>query len=310
MQSDKQKVNTWKRQILTMFVGKPLAGFIIRKAKSILPKDKWFIAYRAKSNLDLANFTLNNFTVINPPQGKFFADPFLVKTESKNYIFFENYDYSTNKGVISYVEIKHNGNFTSSEVALEKEYHLSYPHIFSLNNKFYMIPETCNNKTIELYEAVEFPHKWEMKNILIENIIASDTTIFHHNNKYWLFTNISTPKNPSTWDKLYLFHSDSLYGNWIAHLKNPIVSDIKTSRPAGNLFRLNGDIIRPSQDSSIRYGYALNFNRIDILSEENYKETLIKKVTPDSLPYNQAVHTFNCNDDFEVIDGIRNEKYL
>ena len=41
-----------------------------------------------------------------------------------------------------------------------------------------------------------------------------------------------------------------------------VKSDVRGSRPAGALFEWNGDVYRPAQDSSGRYGYAISINRI------------------------------------------------
>ena len=67
----------------------------------------------------------------------------------------------------------------------------------------------------------------------------------------------------------FLFHSEKLHSSeWIAHPKNPVVSDVTKSRPAGNIFNYNGKLIRPSQNSAKRYGYGIVYNEILILNEK------------------------------------------
>ena len=61
---------------------------------------------------------------------------------------------------------------------------------FGENPTFYMIPETKQNKTIELYQCNEFPHKWEFLKTLMVNVEAVDSTLFEHMGKWWLFTNL------------------------------------------------------------------------------------------------------------------------
>jgi hypothetical protein len=46
---------------------------------------------------------------------------------------------------------------------LERSYHLSYPFIFRWGSDIFMIPETSDNRTVEVYRAVEFPGKWELE---------------------------------------------------------------------------------------------------------------------------------------------------
>ena len=55
----------------------------------------------------------------------------------------------------------------------------------------------------------------------------------------------------------------------------------------------------------MRYGYALNFNRVDVLNEYDYKETLIKTIKPEFIEDNLAIHTFNSNKFYNVIDGMK-----
>ncbi|OGI04106.1 MAG: hypothetical protein A2Y25_11440 [Candidatus Melainabacteria bacterium GWF2_37_15] len=278
-----------------IFFIKLATRMFLQKAKNKFLKEQWFIAFTNK---------FHSFNIINPPKNRFFADPFLIQNKQKTYIFFEDYYYEKNKGVISYMEILSNGAFSKPKTVLEKDYHLSYPFVFEEYGKFYMIPETLGNRTIELYEAVDFPEQWKLKKVLFRDINAVDSTLLKYNGKYWLFTNIAE-KAGYLCDELFLFYSDSLFGQWISHPKNPIVSDVRTARCAGKIFIYNGDLIRPSQETSIRYGYSLNFNKIESLSEKAYKEKTIRKIKPESIKGNLAVHTYNSENGFEIIDGMK-----
>lgn len=309
-------IDRWKYRILselgkssftelsTLEKAKFLCVFGKRAIESSCLKEQWFIAFRKKVSFNPSSFTDYDFTVITPPAERFFADPFAITVDDKDYIFFEDLAYSTNKGVISCIEIDKNGNYSEPKVVLERDYHLSYPFVFIQDSKIYMIPETIGNKTIELYEAEDFPYKWKFKKVLFKDIQAVDATILNYNQKYWLFANMPNADG-SMLEDLHLFYSDSIFGNWEAHPQNPVISDMKSSRPAGRIFYHNGNIIRPSQETSVRYGYALNFNRIDILTETAYKETKISKIKPEFITANHAVHTYNSSRNFEVIDGLK-----
>ncbi len=140
---------------------------------------------------------------------------------------------------------------------------------------------------------------------LMENIQAVDSTIFYYQNKYWLFANIAQNEGSSFWDELFLFYSEHLETkNWIPHPMNPIISDVRKSRPAGNIFIRDGIIIRPSQDCSKRYGYGVKLNEITILNENEYKEIEIDSIKPDWNNQVKGVHTFNHNQNFTIIDAI------
>ncbi len=57
-----------------------------------------------------------------------------------------------------------------------------------------MMPETAENKTIEVYRCVEFPYRWELAVTLMTNVNAVDATLVEHENRWWLFVNICENK--------------------------------------------------------------------------------------------------------------------
>jgi len=168
-----------------------------------------------------------------------------------------------------------------------------------------MIPETAQNRTVEVYKCKNFPNEWELECKLMKNVFAYDATLFEHNDTWWLFANISEHDSASTWDELCLFSSDNpLSDDWQPHPMNPIVSDIRSARPAGKIFRKNGRIYRPSQNSSCRYGYALNFSEILELTKTTYKERVVECLEPDWDPSIIGLHTFSASGELTVIDAI------
>jgi hypothetical protein len=256
----------------------------------------WFLAYRRLN--DDATWQL-----LIPPADRFFADPFLVETSGRAFLFFEDYLYDQNKGVISYVELLSNGTATEPTRALECDYHLSYPFLFQHNGTQYMIPETMDSNRIELYRAASFPDRWELDRILIDNIHAVDATLVEHDGKHWLFCNVA-PEGGGSSEELHIYYSESgPLGPWLPHQQNPVISDVRRSRPAGHFFIRNGELIRPSQDCSVRYGYGLNLNRVECLTTTVYKEVLVEKITPDWLSNRcLATHTLNYSANYEVRD--------
>jgi hypothetical protein len=286
-----------------------LANVALRFARAhhdvLCYNEQWRIAFRKLriADLDSIDLTSAGFTIVTPPDSSSFADPFIVKENGINYIFFEEYSFRRRKGAISYITVDDEGNVSASKIALQRDYHLSYPMLFQWRDSYYMIPETRQNGTIELYHAVKFPTRWELEKVLFHDVQAVDPTLFQHAGKFWLFTNMSV-SGGSTVDELFLFYSESPLGKWLPHPKNPIVSDVRRARPAGRLFWLNGSLYRPSQEGSIRYGHAVNLNRVDVLSENEYLETPVKLLTPDWLDGNLKTHTFNFNEDLAVVDAM------
>jgi hypothetical protein len=104
------------------------------------------------------------------------------------------------------------------------------------------------------------------------------------------------------WDELHLYFADSPLGPWKPHARNPIVSDVRTARPAGRLFTLNGALFRPSQDSSHRYGYGAIINIVTEVSATAYKESPVLKFSPDQDNDLLGIHTVNMTEEMTVFD--------
>lgn len=282
-----------------------------RVVQKMFYKDHWDLLYKFNSG-ESDSSSFSEFKFLTAPSDRDWADPFVISEDHKHYIFIEEMPYKTNKAHLSVLELNNKGDLLRSTKILEKDYHLSYPFVFKHEDVYYMIPETGQNKTIELYKCSMFPYKWEFVMNLMENVYAADVTLFYHNNKWWLFCCMdNTGKNVGMLDELYLFYSEDLFtSNWQSHPQNPVSTSSKTARPAGRIFIKNGKIYRPSQDSSGIYGRGININEITTLSETAYVETLVKKMLPASGDELKGVHTFNFTDKIMLIDGFRYNKRI
>jgi hypothetical protein len=275
--------------------------------KRKLYEDKWILMYTFDTDMPRS---LQAYKKIVPPRDRFWADPHILHHHGKNYVFIEEYIYNKNKGHLSVIEIDERGNYTNPVVILEKETHLSYPFVFKWDKKFYLIPESVETRTIELYEAIEFPFKWKHKLNLMEDVGAVDTTLIYKDNKWWLFVGIAEDKNLADHNdsayntEVFLFYSNDLFTkDWQPHPMNPIVSDVRNARPAGSIIEKDGKILRPAQDCSIRYGYSVNINEIITLSETTYSEKTISSITPSEKGI-YGVHTIANENNLTILDAV------
>lgn len=290
------------RRLLSYLKRPKLFQRLWKKFLSLFYFEQWSLLV-SKANDD-APFSWDNFKLLVPPKDYFWADPFPWQVNGEDYIFYEELPYSTNKGYISCMKLGGSLEILSNEVVLERPYHLSYPFLFEYERHLYMLPETRQNRTIEIYRCERFPNKWEKAGALIANIEAVDATLLEFNDKWWLFTNVVKPGG-NAYDSLYLYHSDSpISDKWTPHPHNPVILDIKYARPAGRIFKQDEYLIRPSQDCSARYGYAINFNRIDQLSETDYKETPLTHFAPPKGNLKiLSTHTWNKSGNLHTIDA-------
>ena len=269
--------------------------------------DQWVILTARKLSMNKLEWSA--FKPLIPPPDRYWADPFIYEEGNRCYVFIEEKIYQTGLGHITCFELDTNGDLISNKIILKRPYHLSYPFLFKYQDQLYMLPETAGNRTLEVYRCVRFPYQWGFVKNLMQDIYAVDATLLEYENKWWLFTNVKQTDNSSSLDKLYLFWADNpLSQNWTPHPLNPVVNDARTARPAGNIFFRNGNLIRPSQDNSVRYGKVLNFNRITKLSEIEYKEECVVRFEPPHRTKILATHTFNKNGDLTIIDAVIRRK--
>lgn len=263
--------------------------------------DQWVLGYDIQPGRDTPAESFHQFRVIKPPKDRFLADPFVVRRGDRFYIFVEDYPYSTERGHLAVLEMDMQGRYTDPRPILQKDYHLSYPFIFQWNGDDYMIPETHENRTVDLYKCTAFPDKWEFVKTLIPDLRAVDATVFEKDGRWWMF--VSVDEFGPLHDELYIFSSDSLLGTWTPHPQNPVKSDIRSARPAGHVFKRGDTYYRPSQDCSVTYGYAIVINRIDRLDEQGYRETEITRIYPQWHPGLSATHTLNHAGELTIVDG-------
>jgi len=280
-------------------LGLRLVGEAVRR---VFSDDQWMLLFSLDKDVTDG---LANFIPMKPPRGAFWADPHVFRVGGKRSIFIEEFSAAKNKGRISVIEMDARGNWKPPAPILEKDYHLSYPFVFEWDGKIFMVPESRANRTIDLYECAEFPHKWIFKQSLMKNISAVDTTLVRHADKWWMFTALAEVEAAAPNVELFLFYADDLLGEWTPHPRNPIVSDVKRARPAGSFFLRDGKLLRPSQDCSHSYGYGFDLNEVETLTETDYRERRVTSIRPDWDKKILGAHTYAHCDDLTVIDALR-----
>ncbi len=263
--------------------------------------DQWFLLY---ANDPSHSNSIHQFKKLIPPVDRFWADPHLIIKDGRVYIFVEELFFTHRKGHIAVIEMGSSGNWLPSRKVLEEKYHLSYPFVFEHEQKIYMIPETGENNSVDLYECLEFPDRWQFKMRLLNGVDAKDTTLIHQSGKWWLFTGITEHQGASPEVNTHIFYADELLTNqWTPHRLNPVVSDVTNARPAGRLFWKDGKLYRPTQNCSHIYGYGININEVTILSEDDFVEHHVAEIKPLWHDRIMATHTYTHYDGWIFIDA-------
>ncbi len=265
-------------------------------------RGKWFLGLRLLGDTQGVPPDMTGFRIIAAPPGRFYADPFLLEHNGRHFLLFEDGSLADGKGRIVYCEIYEDTSVSLPAVALERDYHVSYPFPFVTEDQLLMVPETSDRSAIEVFRAKGFPGAFTPCCTLMKDCRLVDPTIVRWAGKLWLFAH-TDPRVRSDFEGLHLFYADGVFGPWHPHPMNPVVCDAGSARPAGAVFELDDRLVRPAQDCSLRYGHQIVFNCIEQLDLSAYREREIGRITSEWLPDSVATHTYNRSSRFEVVDG-------
>lgn len=235
------------------------------------------------------------YHLLRATQKKWYADPFCIEQGEKVFVFFEVMD-QTGKGKIG-VSSYEEGAFGPVFSVLEEPFHLSYPNVFFYDGKYYMIPETCQARQMRLYEASDFPYKWELKKVLAEDLCVVDTSILTSEDELVLYTRENTAEGKCRW-----FSLDCQSWN----MQEFEMGGQQDERPGGNAFAIGEDVIRPLQDCSRVYGEKIWLYAAP-KEMPRLPEKLLGEVSADCVAVRggkkyERMHTLNRTENYEVID--------
>jgi hypothetical protein len=260
------------------FIGGMVVG-IKRGVPFVTQREQWTIGiYRSNSPFhfnELQGWINPLFRAedVTDVSAKFVADPFLVKEGDAWNLFFEVYNNETQQGDLAVATSTNTWTWKYEKLILDEPFHLSYPYVFQSDGEYYLIPESFEDNSIRLYKADEFPAKWSFVKTLVEGRDFVDNSIVFYNNKWWLFSSVTSN------DKLYLHYADSLTSLWKEHPQSPIVvGDVHKSRPSGRLLVYDGKLYRFTMDIDPPIGtHQVMAYEITEITPTSYSEKLAQQ---------------------------------
>ena len=239
-----------------------------------------------------------------PPPDGFLADPFAVAyPDGRLVILAEALSWQEGRGRIVAFESGPDGGITPLQEVFAFTTHASYPQLIEHDGAIYCIPETLQQRRVQLFRADPFPHRWIPDTVLLENFAGADATVCFHEGRWWLFVCDHDDQDET---KLFIFHASALRGPWLPHAANPVKCDLRSARPAGPLFVMENQLHRPAQDCSVTYGGAISINRITRLNANEFAEETVTRLAPAANgPYPHGLHTLSGAGHVTLVDGKR-----
>jgi hypothetical protein len=263
----------------------------------------WTVAY---CRGDWKNCVLWRNTKLGNPPLEYLADPFVINKDGKDFCFVENFSYARERGSIAVYEITETGS-TRIGTALEEKFHLSFPFLFEYRGEFFMCPETSENRDIRIYKCLEFPLRWELAKIVMQDLSAADTMFLEHGGRWWMFTNIDVTGCGDHCSELFIFSSESPFGDtWKSHSCNPVIVDASRARNGG-LVRDGDALYRIAQGQGFNfYGKGFTINEIIELTDSTYVESPMCSIAPTFEDNIVGTHHFHSNGNVTVFDVLSN----
>ncbi len=249
-----------------------------------------------------------------PSKGKYwFADPFVFEKDGVTYIFYEAFDLIQQRGLIGY-SVFNQSTYEGSAptIIIDEPFHLSFPNIFEYNGDIYIMPESCEDYTLHLYKATQFPEEWERVYDVLPDAFVCDSIFMTKDDEHYLLTNnlyhhTPTGTYPSCWLKNYLYRVD---GVKVLDDGVKVAEGEFGTRNAGKSFEENGKLYRMGQDCRFK-GYGRGMVLFEVQSLSPYSEKQLSSWTYEDMNWriertdNSAllgVHTYNFSKNFEIID--------
>jgi hypothetical protein len=289
---------------LAVFVWRLLANWCARQARDLLFCEMWNVGV-VNEPVDVVarRGSPGRVRWLDPPAGaRYVADPSGIRVGDDVWILAEDYDYRRGRGVVAAARLSA-GSSTAVDwkIVLDTSRHLSYPQVFEHDGAIYCLPEAAESGEVTLYRAASLPDRWVPAATLLSGFRGVDSTLCFDQGRWWLFC---TDMDRGDCSHLHVFYATHLTGPYTAHANNPVKVDIRGSRPAGSMFRLDGAWIRPAQNDAASYGASITLNRIVCLTPTAFREEPFGELKPDpDGPYPRGLHTLHGMGNITLVDG-------
>lgn len=229
---------------------------------------------------------------------RFFADPFVYShNDSEIVVFVEELEFDKPIGRLTELIVDAKSKkLLCKHTLLELDTHLSYPAIIRCGGEVFVCPENGTTGKLTMYKYNKESHQLQSVKVVIEESLA-DATIRKIGEAYYMFAT----KVPKTQEDLYLYKSDYFDGDY--EEVGLIAEGREHSRPAGDIFEVDGVLYRPAQNCSKCYGGATEIMQITKCEDGCFEEKHLFSLPPTSFRYHLGLHTLNFHGNIGVIDG-------
>lgn len=289
-------------QVLSYAIGQSRRLFGRLKQRILGYKGRWSVAL---CDSPWQRAVLWRAREIQPAHGTWIADPFIVDFAGRTLCFVEEFVLESQRGRIAVFQVDENVS-TRLGVAIEEDYHMSFPYIFENNGVLYMSPETLESEQIRLYRCLGDPLSWTLHAILVDNVRAVDPVVINTGESWLLLANVDETGANDFGCGVWAYESQSLgTSNWSPLKSNPIWSSGDALRNAG-LIRSKSDVYRVGQFADLgSYGTGFTVERLSISSDGVPGRTDVTTIVPEFWRDISGTHHLSSTDSMTAFDVYR-----
>lgn len=188
---------------------------------------------------------------LTPSISEYFADPFVLGEKNDLiHVLFERYDRFRFKGEICLLTVDLRGEKYKIESILNRNYHMSYPCVFSLHGHDYVIPESESASRTTMYRVEWASSKIDLKEVgyILGRYVDLTVHVEDETNLKTLFYTGTSNNNGLLLQTQILLNDKCI--SFSENFKN-----ISNRRPAGKLEHA----CQPYQRIAAQYGDGLDF---------------------------------------------------
>lgn len=247
----------------------------------------------------------DKFVPIKYSEQYWYADPILFEWKGKDYLFVEEFDRTIHRGQIAVAVINKIIESLSFDTIIQEKYHMSFPMVFEWKGNLFMIPETSENRSLNIYVAKDFPFNWELVTSIKTQKMLVDTIVIEKNNNY---IDLLSSEICETNSLRVRFQKHRLYFNDLNSLVPDQVFNLGqnfnlSDRNAGPIIKMGEFSIIPTQNSSsIDYGISMMFRRN--INDKSNNSITSKSLNIDKIDKEDiiGIHTYSQTNRYEAID--------
>ena len=231
--------------------------------------------------------------VLGIPKDRWYADPFILDfNENTIELLVEEWRYKTSRGRIARLVIDRiNYYLLESHIILELPTHLSFPFIYRVNGKVYILPENSESGQWKMYEYKRADDSVkEIKTVINEPL--TDAVITEFEGEEYVFST----RQPNACGTVLTVYT----------IEGEIIQEIdlgsRIARGAGSFFTIEDIIYRPAQDCNGGYGKAVIIQKVDRGEDGLFVFDNVARITSSHKKFNVGCHTLNSYNGLSVID--------